>query len=322
VSFPHALKILQIDQKPVSLRSFSFFVHFFSCPMFTKTKIAKSLPCLLLLVLCILPANAQEAPPTTVELSAADNPLGLAKQPQQTLLSGGLIFASGVQQDAVHSPIRHSGFMGGFVLDLRAYSRDILVKTTSTTAVGLLNPAVGQSRNANAGIIAIQTNTALSLAFTIYTNESRTTRFFAGPLLNPMTNIKINNTFGNSALATDIHLALGGTARIEHDVVFLNRQWRASSEIHLPLVGLAQRPYYSTNSRSIIANETFTLLDFQFVSLFTFPNITWATELEFMLGTGNWLGLRYQWNFYDYAYFNRVQAARHGAVLSLHVRLE
>jgi hypothetical protein len=290
--------------------------------MFKSLSFAHVLLSIALFGICICPAYAQDVPSTITEISAANNLLGLATKPHQTFLSAGLLLGSGVQQDAVHSPIRHNGFMGGVVLGLRAYSRDILVQLTSTNAVGLLAPEVGQSRNRAAGITTVHSNSALSLAFNAYTSEDRTTRFFTGPLLNTMLNLKINNTFGNSALATDIHLALGGTARIEQDFAFWGKQWRASSELNLPLVGFAQRPYYSTASRSIVANETLTLFDLQPVSIFTFPNLTWTTGLEFMLGTGNWLELSYQWNFYDYTYFNRVQAARHGVVLSLHVRLE
>lgn len=268
------------------------------------------------------PATAQDAPNSSTELSAAESVLGLAKQPHQTFLNSGFLLGSSVQQDAVHSPLRHVGFTGGTEVRLRAYSRDVLVDIASTIGVGLGAPVPAQPLNPNAGITMIQSNTALALGFNAYHSDDRTLRLFAGPLLNTMVHVKLNNTFGNSATAFDLHFAVGGMARAEKDFAFLGKQWRASSQLNLPLIGFAQRPYYSTNAPSVIANETFSLFDFQTVSVFTFPNIAWQTGIEFMLGTGNWLGLAYQWNFYDYTRFQRVQFARHALILSLGVRLE
>lgn len=280
------------------------------------------------IVFILLVGNAitvmgQEVSVTNGEFSAADNPLGLAKQPRQSLLNIGIHGGSSVQQDAYHSPLRNVGFMGGIHIQSRAYSRDMLFDVASTIGLGLATPVPAQPLNPNAGITSLPySNIALALGFNVYQSDDRTLRLFAGPLLNAMIHIKTNNTFGNSARAMDLHGALGGMARAEKDFTFLGKQWRAFSQLNLPLIGFAQRPYYSTVVQSIIANETASAFEFQFVSLLNFPNITWQTGVEFMLGTGNWLGLAYQWNFYDYTRFQRVQVARHALILSLGVRIE
>ncbi|MFY7997827.1 MAG: hypothetical protein ACOVSW_04425 [Candidatus Kapaibacteriota bacterium] len=275
--------------------------------------------------LCFQPVAAQEIPYSTTEISAADNPLGLAKQPRQAFLNIGILGGLSVQQDAYHSPLRHVGFTYGAGLRSRTYSRDMLVDITSTYFTGLIVPTAVQPLRPSlftSGITVLHGNIALALGFVASQSEDRTFRLFAGPLLNAMVHLKISNVFGNSGQALDLHGALGGMARAEKDFTFLGKQWRASSQLNLPLIGFAQRPYYSTRGQSIAANETESTSDFQFVSVFNFPNIKWQTGVEFMLGTGNWLGLEYQWNFYDYTRFQRVQFARHALILSLGVRLE
>ena len=273
---------------------------------------------------CFQSVAAQEVPYSSTEVSAADNPLGLAKQPRQTLLNSGFLLGLSVQQDAYHSPLRNVGFMGGIHFHSRGYSQDMLFDVASTIGIGLVSPVPAQPLNPNAGITSLpRSDIALALGFNTYQSDDRTLRLFAGPLLNMMIHIKNNNAFtGNSLRAMDLHFALGGMARAEKDFTFLSKQWRASSQLNLPLIGFAQRPYYSTVVQSIIANETASSFDFEFVSVFNFPNITWQTGVEFMLGTGNWLGVEYQWNYYDYTRFQRVQFARHALIISLGVRLE
>ncbi len=277
-----------------------------------------------LLICNAIPAMAQEVSSANTELSAADNPLGLVQTPNQKLISAGFHFGSAAQQDAVHSPIRYNGFIGGVTVSYRSYSRDILFHTSSVISGGFLSPAVGQVRNQNARITAIQSNVSNSLGFAIYGNQDRTTRIYAGPLLNVMANLKLNQDFGNSAPALDIHLALGGSLRIEKDFTLWNKQWRGSSSLNIPLVGFAQRPYYSTLYKEMAANESSLGLlgDLKPVSFLQFTNIEWNTGIEYMLGPGNWLGLHYQWNFYDYTYFTRIQSAGNTFLLILHFRLE
>ena len=275
-------------------------------------------------VLCFQSVAAQEVPYSSTEVSAADNPLGLAKQPRQSLLNISVLGGSSVQQDAFHSPLRHVGFTYGAGLRSRGYSRDVLVDIASTFFTGLIVPTPEQSLNPNvvsSGITMTHVNVALALGFVASQSEDRTFRLFAGPLLNAMVHLKISNAFANNSLATDLHGALGGMARAEKDFTFLGKQWRASSQLNLPLIGFAERPYYSTSVRSLAANDPPLTNDFRPVSLFNFPNITWQTGVEFMLDTGNWLGLEYQWNFYDHTRFQRVQFARHALILSLGVRL-
>jgi hypothetical protein len=267
--------------------------------------------------------RAQETPQAPTQ--ASDNPLGLAKQPRQTFLTFGGVLGAITQQDAVHSPLRYSGIATGLSGDLRAYSPNTYLHIGSNLAVGTLFPATGKERNLNAAISAIQTNTFAALAFDVLHSEDRTMRLYAGGLLNVMANIKTNVVFGNSATAFDVYASLGAMARAEQDFTLWGKQWRGTSQIMLPLGGVAVRPYYSTvltSTAALGSSDLFSSFDIQGASIFNFPQILWRTSLDYMLSTGNWLSLAYEWDFYDYNRFNRVQAARQAVSLSLHFRLE
>ncbi len=281
-----------------------------------------------ILILCLLlfslSLEAQERLPE-VPAQTIENayPLGLAKQPRQTFLTLGGSVGSLTQQDAALSPLRYSGAAVGANGELRAYSRDVFVHIGSNVAFGVLFPVVGRERNLNSSISALQTNSFASVAFDVLHSEDRTMRLYAGGLLNVMVNAKLSAVFGNSASVFDVYASLGAMAHWEQDFRFLSKQWRGTSQIRLPLAGFAARPYYSTTFRSAAANDNiFAAIDVQGASIFNFPSVMWRTSLDYMLTTGNWLSLAYEWDFYDYNRFNRVQNARQAVSLTLHLRLE
>lgn len=288
--------------------------HSFNSPVITV---------LTVLLLCLTHGFAQEIAPMQTTEQSPPNPLGLAQTPQQTFLHLGALLGLATQQDAVHSPLRYTGAVVGFTGELRAYSREIFVQVATEAGFGLLTPNVGRERNLGAGISAIQTNTLSAVGFELLHREDHLTRLFAGPMLNVLLNIKVNTTFGNSATAFDFYASLGAMARLEQDFTLFSKQWRGTSQVMLPLGGIAARPYYSTSLKVAASNSnTFANFDTQGASILTFPQILWRTSLDYTLSTGNWLSLTYAWDFYDYNRFNRVQAARQALTLSLQVRLQ
>ncbi|MDW8220046.1 MAG: hypothetical protein RML40_05900 [Bacteroidota bacterium] len=258
--------------------------------------------------------------------NAIRSPLSLIQQPYQTLLTFGGLLGISTQYDAYHSPLLYTGFTSGLEAELRSYSDHIFWNACVIAANSRTTPVPEQPLNPKAAIAIVQSNLSANLGFRVYEQREQPLRAFVGPLLNIMLHTKTNTTFQNNALAIDAHIALGAMTRIEYDFELLGKQWRAYTHLQLPILGVGLRPYYSTNLPSIIANEDgedieAILKNFRTVSIINFPNITSRIGLEYMLDTGNWLSIAYQWNYYDYALFNRVVFARHALVFSLLARI-
>jgi hypothetical protein len=231
--------------------------------------------------------------------------------------------ASALVQDAALSPLRYLGAGGVGGVEFRAYQGITYLSIGTDFTGSLLSPSIGNDLNAGQ-ILGIQILGATALGFRIVNEEENAFRVYVGGLLQSLTHIKTQTAFGNSAIATDGYSSLGVMARVEKDFSLFGKAFRASSQLNLPLFGFATRPSYSTPSRypaSGASNPLSALLgEPQFVSFTSLPYIGFRNSLEFMFPSGNFIALNYDWDFYSYNYFNKVQSARHGVSVSLHYK--
>lgn len=244
---------------------------------------------------------------------------------RQEYSCSGFMGGLALQYDNVHSPILHTGLMFSIMGEARVYEGRTLSQFGQTASFGLLSPEVGLERNVNAGIATVLPQFSFNFAYDLAPEGDRSedVRVYVGGAANIMVNLKVNNTFGNSALAFDMYGSLGAFARAERYFTFLDKNWRAASQISLPLFGAAARPYYSTLTRTAAANDDEVFpLDVQFASFGSFPAVSWRTSLDFMLERGHWISVEYIWDYYEHARSHRVQFARHGVGLTMHFRMK
>ncbi len=231
--------------------------------------------------------------------------------------------SAGLVQDAALSPLRYLGAGGVVGVEFRAY-QGITYLSIGTDVVGnLLSPTIGNDLSASQ-ILSIQLLATTALGFRIVNEEENAFRVYVGGLLQSLTHLKTQTAFGNSAVATDGYTSLGGMARVEKDFSLFGKAFRASSQLNVPIFGIATRPSYSTPTRypaSGASNLLITLFaDTQFVSFASLPYIGFRNSLEYMFPSGNFIALNYDWDFYSYNYFNKVQSARQGVSVSLHYK--
>lgn len=226
---------------------------------------------------------------------------------------------STIVQDAALSPLRYLGLAALGGVEYRAYENNIFLSIGSDVQVGSLAPSIGNDLNA-AQILSIYTLPTTALGFRIVQDEEQHLRAFVGGMLQGIAHIKVNSGFGNSALASDSYTGLGAFARVEKDFSLLGKAFRASSQFQLPIVGFATRPSYSTPTRypaSGSSNPLSVFSELRGVVLTSFPILSFRNSLEYMLPSGNFIALNYDWDFYSYNHFNKVQVGRHGISLAL-----
>jgi hypothetical protein len=230
--------------------------------------------------------------------------------------------ASALVQDAALSPLRYLGAGGLGGLEYRAYQGNIYLSFSADVVGTLLAPSIGNDLNAGQ-ILSIQVFGATALAVRIINEEENAFRAYAGGLIQSLTHVKTQTAFGNSAIALDSYNSIGIMGRVEKDFSLFGKAFRASSQANLPLFGIASRPSYSTPSRYPVAglsNPLNILGNVQFVSFVSFPLFGFRNSLEYMLPSGNFIALNYDWDFYSYSLYNKVQSARHSIALSLHFK--
>ncbi len=220
---------------------------------------------------------------------------------------------SSIVQDAALSPLRYlgAGVLGG--VEYRAYQETTFLSIAMDVQASFLSPSIGNDLSP-AQITGVQVLPNLALAFRVTHEEAHALRVYAGGTLQGIAHIKIQSAFGNSALANDIYFGLGAFGRIEKDFSLFGKAFRASSQLSLPLFGIASRPSYSTTLRypaTALSNPLGAFSEVRGVSIAAFPLLDFRNSLEFMLGSGNFIALNYDWNFYSYTHFNKVQSARH-----------
>ena len=276
-----------------------------------------------------LAAFSQEAPQSQDSSRPAREPQNRAPENDENWLQAyscnGFMGGLALQYDNVHSPILHTGAMFAITSESRVYEGRTFRQFGQTMSFGILTPEVGLERNVNAGIATVLPQFVFNFAYDVLPEGDRSedVRLYVGGGAQIMVNLKVNNTFGNSALAFDMYGSLGAFARAERYFTFLGKNWRAASQVSLPLFGAAARPYYSTLTRTAVANDDEVFpLDVQVATLASFPAVSWRTSLDFMLERGHWISVEYLWDYYEHARSHRVQFARHAVGLTMHFRIE
>lgn len=260
------------------------------------------------------PAPATPAPAAPVVMPPTDNAFYLMAR---------VGVGSTIVQDAALSPLRYLGFAFLSGVEYRSIKEDRFFSISGDLQQGSLAPSIGNELNT--GVISstiILPCTALG--WRVLNDEANALRIYVGGTLPSVIHLKIQTAFGNSAIAPDVYLGLGAFARVEKDFVLFGKGFRAASRLDLPLVGIAYRPSYSTTTRypaSGLSNPLSLASDIRGVSLAAFPILSFRNSLEYMLPNGNALALNYDWDFYSYTHFNKVQAARHGISLAVMFRL-
>ncbi|TAE22238.1 MAG: hypothetical protein EAZ92_16000 [Candidatus Kapaibacterium sp.] len=220
---------------------------------------------------------------------------------------------SGVVQDAALSPLRYLGPGALTGTEYRAYQETTFLSIAADIQGNFLSPSIGNDLSP-AQIVGVQVLPSLTLAFRVVNEEASALRVYAGGTAQGITHIKLQTAYGNSATASDVYFGVGAFGRVEKDFSLFGQAFRASSQLSLPLLGAANRPSYSTTVRypaTAISNPLGILSEVRGVSIAAFPILDFRNSLEFMLGSGNFLALNYDWNFYSYTHFNKVQSARH-----------
>lgn len=226
---------------------------------------------------------------------------------------------SSIIQDAALSPLRYQGLAALGGLEYRAYENNIFLSIGGDVQFSITSPTIGNDLSPGQ-ITSVQILPLTMLGFRLVNEELTALRVYGGATAQGVSHLKIQSAFGNSALATDGYSAVGVFGRVEKDFSLFGKAFRASSNLSLPLFGLASRPSYSTTTRypaSGSANPLSIFSELRFVTFASFPLVSFRNSLEFMLSSGNFITLNYDWDFYSYNYYNKVQSARHGVSLGL-----
>ena len=238
-------------------------------------------------------------------------------------LTSGIAFALDYNRDKAQSPRLLDGFLLMTIQGSRRYTPTLYTAVQGRFGLGILGKdAINQPQNLT--VVSLGFGADVCVGVPLHLTPDSSFRAFVGPLISGFGNIRLNSALANSQLSYDIYAGLGGFGRVEYDMKVFGRTYTAYSQLNLPLLGIASRPYFSAPFQHFLAkanSENIDINEFRLVGIHTFPFVQWDTGVHYVLDNGNMITLGYTWQFYQYDYLNPVQAARHTFFISCDFKL-
>jgi hypothetical protein len=225
-------------------------------------------------------------------------------------------------QDVAVSPLRYAGLSYGGFLGVTSFGgNERFQVNVSICPVGTFT-ATTPDKSASKVNLQFLANASISYGWRIPSPENNGWGIYLGPAIHFTGHFKSQSEFSNSALSFDFYTSFAAMARVERDFSETGLPLILGTQATMPLVGWMLRPYYATTTKDFSGQNGGLLgIDNRIMWLGTFPMLSWRTDLNYILTSGNRLGIGYEWEYYSTEYLNPVQAARHGAYLYLQTKL-